>query len=71
MVAFGKKLLLLDSADRAGASASAALDALSSVDHANAVLLGDSANGASSSASAAANASLRNYVCHSENTSCL
>ena len=54
----------MGSFDRAGSCASAALDALFSVDLVLAVSLGDSLYGAVICASAAADASITNYICH-------
>ena len=58
------ELLSLGSIHRAGVSASAAIDALVSVDYVYAVTFRDCFSGAVLSASAAGNAIIRNLVCH-------
>lgn len=58
------ELLSLGSIYRAGVSASAAINALVSVDYVCTVTLGDGFNRAVLSASAAGNAIIRNLVCH-------
>jgi hypothetical protein len=64
-----KDLLSLGCINRASLSASAAVQALVSVDHVLAVLLGNCIYGASVSASAASDAIVRNLVCHWKYTS--
>ena len=59
-------LLSLGCADRAGALASAAVDAGIRVNYILAIPLGNSADRASVRASAAGNAIIGNFVCHTE-----
>ena len=62
----GNKLLLCGSAYRASVSASAAADALVSVDNVLAVTLGNTSNRARICASTAADTFIGNFVCHLE-----
>ena len=58
------RLSLSGSSHRAGASASAAFDALFRIDFELSVAFSDGFNGALSSAGAASDAIVRNFVCH-------
>ena len=65
----GKKSALRDCANRASASASAAVNTSVRVDDVLAVALRNRANRALTCAGTAADASARNYVCHGKSTS--
>jgi hypothetical protein len=61
---FQFRLCLLGCIYGAGTSASAAVDAVVSIDNVLAVSFRDSTNGAVSCASTACDASITNYICH-------